>query len=264
MEKQTAERVQLYEKVEPSGEPIPINAVPFAVPDAVPGDLKIPEAVKDGLKRGRAGGALLFKAEHIKQWLKDMEEGEKAEKEEMGDKWQAFVRPIQMVWKTGDIPRQMMWVVVVLLPKGGGNFRGIGLLEPFWKVLEIIMDRRLQVVTFRDCLHGFVKGRGYGTAGLEAKLVQQLVFIKQHSLFMIFIDLKKACDAMDRGQCKEILVGYGIGPNMIRLIMYFWDNAVLVCRASGRYGQVFRANRGVTQGGPLSPKLFNIVVDAIV
>ena len=70
------------------------------------------------------------------------------------------------------IPRQMMWVIVVLLPKGGGDFRGIWLLEPFWKVLEISMDNQLHVVEFHDCLHSFVNGKGCGTSEIEAKLVQ--------------------------------------------------------------------------------------------
>ena len=81
---------------------------------------------------------------------------------------------------------------------------------------------------------------------------------------MIFIDLMKAYDAMDREPCREILVGYGVGPDMIRLIMFFWDNVTLVRRASGRYGTQFKANCGVTQSGPLSPKLFIIMVDAFV
>jgi hypothetical protein len=38
----------------------------------------------------------------------------------------------------------------------------------------------------------------------------------------------------------------------------------MVCRASGNYGGPFCAGRGVTQGGPLSAKLFNILVDAVV
>ena len=37
-----------------------------------------------------------------------------------------------------------------------------------------------------------------------------------------------------------------------------------MCRASGNYGKPFQAERGVTQGGPLSPKLFNVIVDAVV
>ena len=38
----------------------------------------------------------------------------------------------------------------------------------------------------------------------------------------------------------------------------------MVCHASGNYGQPFKAGRGVTQGGPLSARLFNILVDAVV
>ena len=81
---------------------------------------------------------------------------------------------------------------------------------------------------------------------------------------MVFIDLRKAYDAMDRGRCLEILEGYGVGPNIRRLLSHFWEEAELVCRASGRYGAPFKARRGVTQGGPISPRIFNLMVDAIV
>jgi hypothetical protein len=37
----------------------------------------------------------------------------------------------------------------------------------------------------------------------------------------------------------------------------------MVCRSSGNYGTPFKAGRGVTQGGPLSAKLFNILVNAV-
>ena len=39
---------------------------------------------------------------------------------------------------------------------------------------------------------------------------------------------------------------------------------MLCCRAAGYYGRLFKARRGVTQGGPLSPTIFNLMVDAIV
>ena len=50
----------------------------------------------------------------------------------------------------------MQWLIVILMSQGRGNYRGIGLLEPFWKVVEVIMDKRLQVIDFHDSLHGFI------------------------------------------------------------------------------------------------------------
>jgi hypothetical protein len=38
----------------------------------------------------------------------------------------------------------------------------------------------------------------------------------------------------------------------------------MLCRAAGNYGMAFKAGHGVTQGGPLLAKLFNIMVNAIV
>ncbi|EJK57216.1 hypothetical protein THAOC_22766 [Thalassiosira oceanica] len=111
----------------------------------------------------------------VNGWLRGMEDEEDPEKraEGAGNQWRLFVALIQLIWRTGEILQQMLWTIIVLIPKGSsGDYRGIGLLEPFWKVIEGIMDTRL--------------------------------------------------------------------------------------------GPPFKASRGVTQGGPLSPKIFNIMVGAIV
>ncbi len=79
-------------------------------------------------------------------------------------------------------------------------------------------------------------------------MTQQLAHIEQTPFYGVFIDLKKAFDAMDRERCLLILEGHGAGPNMRQLIRHFWDEATNVCRASGNYGAPFKAGRGVTQG----------------
>ena len=83
-------------------------------------------------------------------------------------------------------------------------------------------------------------------------------------MYQIYLDLKKAYDALDRTRCLKILAGYGVGPKLLRLQKKFWSDAKLVCRAGGNFGEPFGAGRGVTQGGPLSSLMFNICVNAVV
>ena len=94
-------------------------------------------------------------------------------------------------------------------------------------------------------------------------MVQQLSYLELKPFYRVFLDLKKAFDSMDRERCIMILEGYGAGPRMIWLIWGYWGNAIMVCRASGNYGTSFKVGHGVTQGGPLSAKLFNTLVNTV-
>ncbi len=71
---------------------------------------------------------------------------------------------MQTIWERGSVPEQMTWEIIVLLPKGGGDYPGIGLLEPFWKVVEKIIVRRLALIEFHICLHGGLPKKGTGIA----------------------------------------------------------------------------------------------------
>jgi len=125
------------------------------------------------------------------------------------------------------------------------------------------MDHRLDTINLHDCLHGCCNHRGTGTGVIEAKLAQQLSYLEQKLFYGVFLDLKKAFDLMGREHCIMILEGYGAGPRMIRLIRGYWCNAIMVCCALGNYGTPFKVGCGVTQGGSLSAKLFNIMVNAV-
>ena len=134
-----------------------------------------------------------------------------------------------------------------------------------WKVMVVILNLRFtSSITYHDVLHGFRAGRGTGTATLEANLIQQIAAMREEVLYVIFLDLTKAYDALDRSRCLEILEGYGVGPSARRLLTNYWRRLTMVTRAGRYYGKAFKGVRGVTQGDPLSPTIFNVVVDAVV
>ena len=94
-----------------------------------------------------------------------------------------------------------MWQAVVMIPKGQQGFRGIGLVEKMWKVVAAILYLRLTAsITYHDFLHVFRAGRGTGTTTLEAKLLQQLAALREDFLYVIFLDLHKAYDTLDRSR----------------------------------------------------------------
>ena len=73
---------------------------------------------------------------------------------------------------------------MVFLLKGRGEYRGIGLVEGVWKVYARVVNCWLKrSVMFHYSLHGFRKGRGTGTATLEAILAHQLAGISHEPLF---------------------------------------------------------------------------------
>ena len=119
-----------------------------------------------------------------------------------------MVKMTQTAFREVNLAEEATWQTVVLILKGKGVFRGIGLLEVLWKVVAVILHRRLTAgIKFHDALHGFREGRGTATATLEAKLLQQLSAMREEVLYVIFLDLTKAYDALGRSRSLEILKG---------------------------------------------------------
>ena len=147
-----------------------------------------------------------MRAEHLKGWLDKIMHEEKAAREKpgregadpgLGRKWRIFLELIQTIWDLGEIPEQMSWMVIVLLPKDGGDFHGIGLLDPCWKVEEKIMVRQLAAIEFHPCLHGGLPKQGTSMVTIKAKLAQQLAWMEQEPMHQVFVDLRKAYGHLD-------------------------------------------------------------------
>ena len=82
-----------------------------------------------------------------------------------------------------------------------------------YKVVAVVFNLCLTAsTTFHDFLHGFWAGRGTDTSTIEAKLLQQLAALREDVLYVIFLDLQKSYDVLDRSRCIDILEGYGVVP----------------------------------------------------
>ena len=129
-----------------------------------------------------------------------------AQSETEADKWKMVMDLVQLAFREGKLVEEATWQAVVLIPKRTTDYRGIGLVEVIWKLVASILNLQIMAsITFHDFLHGFQEGCGTGTATLEAKLFQQLMALREEVLYVIFLELHKAYDALDRSRCIETL-----------------------------------------------------------
>ena len=90
----------------------------------------------------------------------------------------------------------------------GGDVEVVAAVLNFWLTASI---------TFQDSFHRFQEGCGMGTVTLEAKLLEQLSALREEVMCVIFLDLHKAYDALDRSRCLKILEVYSAVPRVCQI-----------------------------------------------
>ena len=78
------------------------------------------------------------------------------------------------------------------------------------------------------------------------------------------LNLRKSYDALDRYRCLDILVGYEVEPRTLCILQIKWVCLQVVAKSGGGYRNVLQSHCKVTQGVPLSPMIFNVVVNSFI
>ena len=106
--------------------------------------------------------------------------------------------------------------------------------------MGIVNHHLTAAIQFHDTLHIFCTIKRMGTDYIKAKLLNQLIALREEVLHDIFLDMHKAYDALDCGICLEILVVYGVGTLDLRLIWRYWYHLEMVSRECGYFGAPFK------------------------
>ena len=86
------------------------------------------------------------------------------------------------------------------------------------------------MMKFHDVLHVFCTCSGTGVAIIELNMDQELVNNNQDPLLLVFLDLCKDYNMLDRGRLLQTLKGYRAGPKMQGILADFWENQEMVTK----------------------------------
>lgn len=172
--------------------------------------------------------------------------------------------------RQGQTPREWNQSEIYLLSKDANrrrdanNLRPISIICIFRKVFERILLLQYQGqpwAQFHPAQAGF--RRSYSTYS-NAAVVHALLVSKARST-AVFLDFKSAFDVVDHQRLDAKLAAKGCPPCLRRLIqsLMFTDlrSRILI---NGQVTGWFTRSRGVLQGSPSSPWLFNIFVDDLL
>ena len=178
------------------------------------------------------------------------------------------------VMTTGIIPTQWNENTVVMIHKKGSsaevdNYRGISLINTLSKVFLKILARRLMDLNIqknfisRNQL-GFIEGEeGVSAAMTVCEIAERRRNVGLNT-YMLFIDFKKAYDMVPHNILLRKMREVGLGEKFITVFEHLYANTKMRVRVGDELSSAYKLERGVRQGCPSSPMLFNIFIDDIL
>ena len=183
-----------------------------------------------------------------------------------------FTDLLKCIWESENIPKDWGESVIVPIFKKGirnecGNHRGISLVPVVTRLLASLLLRRLQLA--RDSLTreqqaGFRPGRGCIDHIFTLRQILEQRHLYRRPTILVFLDLKAAFDSVDRSALLTTLVQQGMPLKFVNIIRALYSETTGRVKVYGELSKSFPTTSGVRQGCPLSPFLFNIVMDAIM
>jgi Reverse transcriptase (RNA-dependent DNA polymerase)/Endonuclease/Exonuclease/phosphatase family len=178
------------------------------------------------------------------------------------------------VWQHEELPPEFRDADIVHIYKRKGdihhcdNHRGIALLSAAGKVFaRVLLNRLLKHVTDKilpESQCGFRSERSTTDMIFSVRQLQEKCREQQQSLFLVFVDLTKAFDSVNRSAMYTILSKLGCPEKFVKMIRLLHDGMMASVLDQGDKSDPFSINNGVKQGCVLAPTLFSIVFSVLL
>ena len=173
------------------------------------------------------------------------------------------------------IPNSWAFELISLIHKKGDqrdldNYRGICVSSALLKTLCTLLNNRLQNLCSENGLLsknqiGFQKKCRTSDHILTLKnLVKKYVTIGKEKLYVCFVDFEKAFDSVWHKGLFKKLENYGIDGQALNLIIDLYRKTRCSVKVENNITEFFSYEKGVRQGCPLSPLLFNLYVNDLL
>lgn len=185
-----------------------------------------------------------------------------------------LLRVTDRVLRTGQIPDQWQKALVVSIPKKGDpklmdNYRGISLIPVVLKLATTVAIRRVQRGLeerhwFRKEQAGFRFREECPAHAIALHDIVQRRAAAGHGTYLAFVDMRKAYDTVPHGALLRKLWLAGVRGRVYQFFeALYWGARMAVLTKHGCSDAV-PVLRGVRQGCPASPTIFNVFVNDIL
>ena len=178
---------------------------------------------------------------------------------------------ITQFWTDPDFnPEIWKHVVLTILPKSGdlsnpNKWRGIALLDICSKAVSSIAATRLanHLKSFGiEEQAGSTPDKGCADATFTLKTALQTLREHDQESWVLFVDLVKAYDTVNREMLWKILKTLGVPESLIEVLKKLYTDVTINLRV-GESLEQFLSTSGVKQGDNLAPVLFIFVIHAV-
>ena len=178
---------------------------------------------------------------------------------------------IQEFWKNSKLHKGCNSAFIALIPKiespnGFKDFRPISMVGCMYKILAKILARRLQKVIgsiIGPQQSSFIKGRQILDGALIASELIDTCKRNNTEAVVLKLDFHKAFDSLSWNYLDWVLSEMKFPHKWRRWIQECISSASAAILINGSPSPFFKLQRGLRQGDPLSPFLFNIAVEPL-